>query len=132
MKLKNASNYQVLTILIWIRVDLPCLETINLGTASFSGQMSGTTLTMKGLSNRHDCLLDLPKLKTLTSKGFSFRYIRSVTLISNEMTCICEIDIPNLNTVQLVNDKQGQDGSLPFLEITKKHVESKSFSLILF
>ena len=94
--------------------------------------MSGTSLTMKGLSNRHDCLLDLPKLKTLTSKGFSFRYIRSVTLVSKDITCICEIDIPNLNTVQLVNDKQGQDGSLPFKEITKKYVESKSLSLILF
>ena len=67
-------------------IDLPCLETICLGWTALSGLNSGSSLVMKSmeLSEHAANWLDLPSLKTLTSKGFSFHYIQSVELLSIE------------------------------------------------
>ena len=71
--------------------------------------------------------IDLPNLKTITSKGFSFHYIQSVVLISrNIIQYFDQLDIPNLETVDLKIMETQENSSYPFSNVTKSQIESKN------
>ena len=90
------------------KIDLPSLQSIQLGRSTLSGSRFDLSCSLIMRSKNKYIVntnVDLPKLTSLiNSDGYCFFYPRSVTLESSCIYCILSlIDIANLTNLNLTN-----------------------------
>ena len=88
---------------IIICIDLPSLQSIQLGRFAMEGSWSEDSCSIQMMSKARLFLLnlDLPMLTFIHSEGNSFRMCRRIILKSSCILIVEEVDIPNLDTVDL-------------------------------
>lgn len=86
-----------------ICVDLPSLQSIQLGRFAMEGSWSEDSCSIQMMSKARllSLNLDLPMLTFIHSEGNSFRMCRRIKLKSSYKSIVEEVDIPNLDTVDL-------------------------------